>query len=127
MKCSQDSIDLESLSNGLGTIVTNQITTEPMFSQNSINRSPNVIYNLHQNSLIKIIFRKIKSTHVSIIENETDFFEQVQVLFGKMLGLDPVLWLFSQETTTEDISIQVLSGQLSETREKNIIQQTASK
>jgi hypothetical protein len=64
---------------------------------------------------------------VSIIENETDFFEQVQVLFGKMLGLDPVLWLFSQETTTEDISIQVLSGQLSETREKYIIQQTASK
>ena len=64
---------------------------------------------------------------MSIIENETDFFEQVQVLFGKMLGLDPVLWLFSQETTTEDISIQVLSGQLSETREKYIIQQTASK
>ena len=36
MKCSQDSIDLESLCNGFGAIITNWITVEMEYSQNSI-------------------------------------------------------------------------------------------
>lgn len=68
----------------------------------------------------------VKTTK-SIIENEKDFFEQAQVLLGKMLELDPALRLVSLETTTEDISIHALRGLLSETREKYIIQCTAPK
>jgi hypothetical protein len=39
----------------------------------------------------------VKTTK-SIIENEKDFFEQAQVLLGKMLELDPALQLFLLET-----------------------------
>ena len=75
----------------------------------------------------KLKVRVTVKTTKSITENKTDFFEQVQVLLSKMLALDPALRLFPLETTTKDISIHALKGLLSKTREKYIMQQTASK
>ena len=66
----------------------------------------------------KMKVRVTVKTTKSIIENEKDFFEQAQVLHGKMLELDPALRLVPLETTTEDISIHAMRGLSSDTREK---------